>query len=172
MQRIVVIGSCGAGKSTLARTLGEKLALPVIHLDSYYWQEGWIETERSEWINIQQKLIKGDRWIIDGNYSNTLEIRLKAADAIIWLDFSRRLCLWRVVTRYIKYRGRVRPDMAAGCQEKLNLEFLQYVWNFPTQGRTKILGKLAKYRDFKQIIILSNPRQVSDFLKQSLERSP
>lgn len=168
MQRIIIIGSCGAGKSTLAITLGEKFSLPVIHLDSYYWHEGWVETNRVDWIIIQQNLINGDRWIIDGNYSNTLEIRFQAADTIIWLDFSRRLCLWRVITRYLKHRGKVRPDMAAGCEERLNLEFLQYVWNFPTQHRTNILAKLAQYQNYKQIIIFQNSRQVSDFLKQSL----
>ncbi|MGV2827483.1 DNA topology modulation protein [Myxosarcina sp. GI1(2024)] len=172
MQRITILGSCGAGKSTLARILGVKLSLPVIHLDSYYWQEGWVETERTDWINIQQHLIQGDRWIIDGNYSNTLEMRLKAADTIIWLDFPRGLCLWRVITRYLKYRGRVRQDMAAGCEERLNLEFLQYVWNFPARKRAEILARLEKYRNFKQVIILPNPHRVSDFLEQVSKRSP
>ncbi len=166
MQRIVIIGCCGVGKSTLARTLGKKLSLPVFHLDSYYWQKGWVETNQADWVKIHQRLIKGNSWIIDGNYGNTLEIRLEASDVIIWLDFSRMLCLWRIITRYFKYKGTVRPDMAAGCQERLNLEFLQYVWNFSAQHRTNILAKLAKYQDSKQIIILQNPHQVLDFLKE------
>ncbi len=99
MQRVAIIGSCGAGKTTLAKSLGERLDLPVIHLDAHYWQPGWQATDADEWQKIQQKLVKGDRWIIDGNYGSTMDIRLTAADTIVWLDFSRYLCLWRVFKR-------------------------------------------------------------------------
>lgn len=122
MQRVAIIGSCGAGKSTLARSLGEKLSLPIIHLDSYYWRSQWQEIDSAKWLEIQQELVKGDRWIIDGNYASTLDMRLAAADTVIWLDFSRYLCLWRVFQRYLQYAGKVRPDMATECPEKLNWE--------------------------------------------------
>lgn len=164
MQKVAIIGSCGAGKSTLAVNLGKKLNLPVIHLDAYYWQSGWQETDAQKWLQIQQELIKGNSWIIDGNYSNTLEIRLAAADTVIWLDFNCYLCLWRVCQRYLKYPGKTRPDMAANCPERLNRDFIQYVWNFPRIHRSKIIDKLAKYQH-KQIIILQNPHQALDLLE-------
>lgn len=167
MQRIAIIGSCGAGKSTLARTLGEKLNLPVIHLDAYYWQPEWQETDKDEWPKIQQELIKDNHWIIDGNYSNTMNTRLAAADTIIWLDFNRYLCLWRVIKRFLQYPGKVRPDMAAGCPERLNWEFLQYVWNFPHLRRPQITDRLAKYQADKQIIVLQNPHQMLNWLCQT-----
>ena len=167
MQRVAIIGSCGAGKSTLALSLGNKLKLPVVHLDAHYWQPGWQEPVSNLWQEIQQELVKSDRWIIDGNYSNTLDIRLAAADTIIWLDFNRYICLWRIFKRSFQYLGRVRPDMAAGCPERFNWEFIQYVWNFSKLHRTKILNKLEKYRDSKQVVILRNPRQVLDLLKQT-----
>ncbi|MEY4520194.1 MAG: hypothetical protein RLZZ499_2794, partial [Cyanobacteriota bacterium] len=151
MQKVAIIGSCGAGKSTLAMNLGKKLNLPVIHLDAYYWQSGWQETDASQWLEIQQELIKGNSWIIDGNYGNTMGIRLAAADTVIWLDFNRYLCLWRVCKRYLKYPGKTRPDMAANCPERLNRDFIQYVWNFPRVHRSKIIDKLANYQH-KQII--------------------
>ena len=166
MQRVAIVGICGAGKSTLARSLGHKLDLPVIHLDAYYWQSGWQETDSDTWQKIQQELIEGDRWIIDGNYGSTLDIRLAAADTIIWLDFNRYLCLWRVIKRYLQYPGKVRPDMAAGCPERLNWQFLQYVWNFSRLHRPKIVTKLAKYQTDKQIIVLRNPSQVLNLLQQ------
>ena len=187
MQRIAIIGSCGAGKSTLARSLGNKLNLPVIHLDTYYWQPEWQSSGDREWLEIHQKLIKGDcaasatlrvqpagrsvpkglrhRWIIDGNYGNTMAGRLAAADTIIWLDFNRYLCLWRVIKRYLQYRGKTRPDMAASCPERLNLEFLLYVWRFPQLHRSRICEKLAACQEDRQIIVLQNPRQVLDLLK-------
>jgi adenylate kinase family enzyme len=68
----------------------------VIHLDAYYWQPGWQETEQHKWLARQQELIKGDRWIIDGNYGSTMDIRLARSNTIIWLDFNRYVCLWRV----------------------------------------------------------------------------
>lgn len=167
MQKVAIIGSCGAGKSTLAVNLGKELDLPVIHLDAYYWQSGWQETDAQAWRQIQQELIKGKSWIIDGNYGNTLDIRLAAADTIIWLDFNRYLCLGRVLQRYFKYLGKTRPDMGVNCPERLSREFIQYVWNFPQVHRPKIVAKLVKYRqqENKQVITLQNPPQVLNFLE-------
>ena len=166
MEKIAIIGSCGAGKSTLAIDLGNKLNLPVIHLDAYYWQPGWQAAERQQWLKIQQELVRGRRWIIDDNYGGTMNIRLATADTIIWLDFNRYLCLSRVLQRSIKYFGRTRSDMAKDCPERLNWEFWLYVWNFPRLQRPKIMAKIAAYRDSKRIIILQNPRQVLNLLQQ------
>jgi adenylate kinase family enzyme len=165
VQKVAIIGSCGAGKSTLAMNLGKKLNLPVIHLDAYYWQSGWQETDAPQWLQIQQELIKGNSWIIDGNYGGTMDIRLARADTIIWLDFNRYVCLRRVLKRYLQYGGNPRPDMAQGCPERLSWEFLQYVWNFPRKHRLRLVGKLTKYKGNKQIIILQNPHQVLDLLE-------
>ena len=166
MKRIAIIGSSGAGKSTLARSLGKKLKLPVIHLDAYYWQPGWRETPTAQWLETQQELVKSDRWIIDGTYGGSLDLRLAAADTIIWLDFNRYLCLSRILKRYLQYPGKTRPDMAQGCPERLNLEFFKYVWDFPRLQRQKIQAKLNKYDREKQIIILQNPRQVLNLHKR------
>ena len=166
MKRIAIIGSSGAGKSTLARSLSKKLKLPIIHLDAYYWQPGWRETDAKQWLETQQELVKSDRWIIDGTYGGSLNIRLAAADTIIWLDFNRYLCLSRILKRYLQYPGKTRLDMAQGCPERLNLEFFKYVWDFPRLQRPKIQAKLNKYDREKQIIILQNPRQVLNLHKR------
>jgi len=96
MTKIAVIGSPGAGKSTLARQLGQVLGSEVFHLDAFYWKPGWVETPKEEWVEIQKKLVTKDSWIIDGNYGSTIEIRLQAAEVIIFLDLPRSVCLWRV----------------------------------------------------------------------------
>lgn len=165
MKRIAIIGSCGAGKSTLAKSLGQKLALPVIHLDSYYWGSGWLETPQNDWIVIHQKLLKSDRLIIDGNYGSTMDSRLEAGDTIIRLDFPPNLCLWRIIKRYLQYRGNVRDDMADGCRERLTCEFLLYVYNYPKKQRPSILSILNKHQNSKKII-LKNPNQVKTFLEE------
>ena len=166
MKRIAIIGSSGAGKSTLARSLGQKLDLPIIHLDSYYWHSNWVETPQNDWDTIHQKLLNGDRWIINGNYGRTMDERLEAADTIIWLDFARELCLWRIIKRYLQYRGRVREDMADGCRERITWEFLQYVYNFPKQRRPQILSRLNQHQNSKKIVILQHPNQVKTFLSE------
>lgn len=167
MKRIAIIGCCGAGKSTLARNLGQKLALPVIHLDTYYWRSHWVETPKNDWDIVHQKLLKGDSWIIDGNYGSTMDTRIEAADTIVWLNLPNNLCLWRIIKRYLQYRGRTRDDMADGCPERLTWEFLQYVYNFPKQQRPKILFLLDRYQNSKEIIILKNPNQVKTFLEET-----
>jgi adenylate kinase family enzyme len=131
MRKVLVIGSGGAGKSTFARRLGARLKIKVIHLDSLYWRPGWAETPKAEWLKCVEELLKEESWIMDGNYSGTLELRLESCDTVIFLDLPRSVCLWRVVKRLLQYRNRSRPDMADECPEKLNLEFLRWVWGYP-----------------------------------------
>jgi adenylate kinase family enzyme len=114
MKKIVIIGSGGAGKSTLATQLGEMLNLEIIHLDKLYWQAGWVEPLKDEWKKTVEDLLKRDSWIMDGNFGGTIEMRLKACDTAIFLDFPRTVCLYRVIKRRLTYRNTSRPDMAEG----------------------------------------------------------
>src|SRR3954466_4414965 len=112
MRKVLVIGPGGAGKSTFAKRLGELLKIEVLHLDKFYWRPGWVETPKSEWLKTIEELVEGESWIMDGNYSGTLDVRFTACDTVIFLDMSRALCLWRVLKRVIMYWKRSRPDMA------------------------------------------------------------
>src|SRR5688572_10638339 len=105
MRRILVIGSGGAGKSTVAARLGQSLGLEVFHLDKFFWRPGWVESPREEWSETVTELISRDSWIIDGNYSGTLEMRIRRCDTIVFLDLPRLLCLWRIVQRNFRYRN-------------------------------------------------------------------
>jgi len=97
MQRILVIGSGGAGKTTLALRVGERLRLPVIHLDAYYWRADWEATPKPEWEAQVATLIGRDAWVMDGNYSGTLDLRVAAADTIVFIDLPVIFFLLRVV---------------------------------------------------------------------------
>jgi adenylate kinase family enzyme len=102
---------------------------------------------------------------MDGNYSNTLDIRLSVADTVIFLDFPRILCLSRVIKRRFMYAGQSRPDMASDCPERLNWEFLKYVWSYPINRRPGIIKKLSQVTPNLQVIILRNPTEVREFLQ-------
>jgi adenylate kinase family enzyme len=167
MERILIIGCGGAGKSTLARRLGEKLNLPVVHLDKLFWKPGWVESSREE---IDEKIhleLQKPQWIIDGNFNRTLAERIKYCDTVIYLDFSRTACLFGVLKRIITTYGTVRPDMGEGCPERFDLDFLKWVWNFNKKHRENYY-RLLNESEGVETIVLKNRRMVRRFL-QSLE---
>lgn len=164
MKKIVIIGCGGAGKSRLARRLGDMLDLPVIHLDALYWRPGWEITPRDEWTRTVEGLLEGESWIIDGNYSGTLDIRLPAADTVIFLDFPRALCMWRVILRFLKFHGRTRPDLAHDCPEKLGGEMLRWVWDYRRSRRPGVLERLSRLPK-ENVVILRKPREVERYLR-------
>jgi adenylate kinase family enzyme len=162
MQRVLIIGPCGAGKSTLARQLGEFLDLPTFHMDQLNWQPGWIESSKDQIRSRLQSIVADDRWLIDGNYGGTLVERLVRADTVVYLDFPIRLCVIRLLRRIWTYRGRSRPDMPEGCPERFDLEFLIYLirWNSGPRPRTEAVlrGHEAK------IIRLKNPTALKHWM--------
>jgi adenylate kinase family enzyme len=166
MQRVLVIGSCGTGKSTLACELGPRLALPVIHLDREFWRPGWVSPDPDEWHAQVEGLVARDAWVMDGNYSGTLAMRLRRAQAVVWLDLARAIYFPRAALRMIKSYGRVRPDMADGCPERLDLAFLfKWVWNYPTRSRPRVMALLETVRDQLPVTILRSPREVRAFIE-------
>ena len=164
-KRILIIGAGGAGKSTLARRLGEKTGIEVIHLDKLYWKPGWVEIDKGEWAEIIRKEIKKDSWIMDGNFSGSFEIRAEPADTIIFLDMPRLVCIYRILKRWFIYRNRHRPDMAPGCDEKVDWEFFMWVWNFPRRSKPKKERILNRYADEKTIIRLRSNSEIEEFLE-------
>lgn len=169
MKRVLVIGSGGAGKSTFARRLGERLGLPVIHLDRAYWHPGWVETPKDEWRRKVEEMCAGETWVMDGNYSGTLEVRLAACDSVIFLDLPRVLCVWRVLRRSFMYGERGRSDMAEGCRERPDLEyvkFIAWVWNYRKRSRPKVLALLESAASDKRVVRLRSSEEVERFLAE------
>ena len=164
MKRILVIGSGGSGKSTFAAKLGQLLNLEVFHLDKFYWRAGWVEPSKEEWLQTVTDLINRESWIIDGNYGGTLERRIQRCDTIIFLDLPRFLCMWRIVKRNLQYRRGGRPDMAEGCPEKLDLEFVSWVWNYSRRSRPKIVALIRRHAGDKRVIWLRSKAEVKKFL--------
>jgi adenylate kinase family enzyme len=168
MHRILVIGSGGSGKSTYSRKLGTRLNLPVYHLDRLYWKPGWIPSEKERFIQDLIKTCSEPKWIIDGNYISTMELRLEYCDTVVFLDFSRYLCLFRALKRACLTRATARPDMTEGCNEKFDPEFISWIWNFPKSSRPKIIQKLNSLAGKKNIIVFQSSKAAEEFLIKGL----
>ncbi|GAA0133992.1 DNA topology modulation protein [Paenibacillus sp. YSY-4.3] len=164
MRKVLVLGCAGSGKSTFSTRLGHLTGLSVIHLDSYYWKAGWIAATEEEWDQTIDELLNHDSYIMDGNYSRTLNKRLMDADVVFYFDFPRLLCIYRAIKRRIINHGRTREDMAAGCKEKIDLEFLRWIWNFRTRNRGKILEALDQVKEQTQVIIFRTTKEVKEYL--------
>lgn len=163
-QKIIIVGSPGSGKSYLSKELEKITGLPVTHLDNLYWNPGWVETPKEEWINKQKEVIKEDRWIIDGNYNSTLEMRVQAADLVLFLDMSRITCIYRVCRRH----GKKRSDLPEFLDEKIDKEFwifLKWIWDYPKRNHNSLLELSKKYPD-KKFIRLKNKKDISLFLEK------
>lgn len=159
------MGRGGAGKSPLAAELGPILGLPVVHPDALFWKPGWVETPKAEWAETIARLVREECWILDGNYGGTVEVRLAAADTVIFLDFPRPACLWNVLKRAIRFRARTRPDMAPGCPERFDLKFLQWVWRFPEHSRPPLLERLTRLHPGTRLVRLTSRQEVQRFLE-------
>jgi adenylate kinase family enzyme len=165
MKKILIIGSPGAGKSYLAVELGKVLSIPVIHLDKHFWQPGWERTAEDDWRDIVSELVARDKWIIDGNYHRTFDIRIPAADTIIYLDFNRFLSVWRIIKRVMRYHNKTRPDMSEDCPDRIDFRFLKWAWNFPKDIKPENINYLNRYGSTRNVIVLRNSRQITNFLK-------
>ena len=164
MERVMIIGCGGAGKSTLARVLGEKTGLPVVHLDRIWWAPGnWQHRSREEFDALLKLEMDQPRWIMDGNYNRTMEIRLEKADTVIYLDYNRFVCLWSWVKRVITHWGKARPDMAPGCAEWFDPEMAGWIWNFNKMYRQRYY-RLLNEAEGVETIVLKNRRAVRKFL--------
>ena len=167
MRRVLVLGCPGAGKSTLARSLGEALSLPVVHLDKLWWKSGWVNRTEGEFDALLDAVLLGEEWVIDGNYLRTLPRRLERCDAVVLLDYPRRVCLFRALRRILSWRGRTRPDMAADCPERLDGEFVRWIWEFHRTQRPQVLELLDGWTG--ELRVFRSPCACAGFLAK-LER--
>ncbi len=166
--KIAIIGYSGSGKSTLAAGLGTAFQADVLHFDRVQFLPGWESRKQEDKEKITKEFLDThESWVIDGNYSKLFyERRMREADIIIMLLFNRFSCLWRVIRRYIKFRGRTRPDMGEGCNEKLDREFIKWVLHGQRtkQARKRYVQIYLQYKE--KSIIVRNQRQLDDCLRK------
>jgi len=162
VKRILVIGCSGSGKTTLSRWLARRLNVPLVVLDAVYWKPGWQASPEEDFRRTVRTLADREAWVMDGTYHASLSERLPSADTVVWLDFPRWRCVWRVILRSLIQLGQVRSDMAPGCPERVSLEFLRYVWGFNAGTRPRI-GSAIEHARHPSVIVLRSPREVSRF---------
>ena len=165
----MIVGCAGSGKTTLAFKLQEKMKLPLIHLDQYYWKPNWQRSNLDDFTQAHDKLCLQDRWIMEGSYMKLLGRRASQADVIIFLDVPRYICLWRVIKRSVCNFGKVIPGNPQDCPQQLFsfefLQFLKWIWNFNRRYKTMILDLLEECKDSKKIYILRCSKEITAFGK-------
>ena len=165
MDRVLIIGCPGSGKTTLSRQLAKQTGLPLIHLDQLFWEDNWTQVPREVFDARLLAELQKPRWIIDGNYGRTLPLRLQFCDTVLFLAYSRLQSPWGVVIRVTKNYGKPRPDMGGNCPERFDWEFLKSVWLFPRLHRQKYRTRLAEATDVT-VHIFQSRRQASHWLKR------
>ena len=144
-----MVGPGASGKSTLAARLGEITGLPVVELDKVFWRDGLVATPRDEWIKIQRELTARDAWILDGDLGpyDAVEVRLTAADTVVFLDFSVWKCAWRAIRR-----SRERVDFW--------IWLLRYRW----VSRPLLMTAIREHASGARVYVLRDARAVCRFL--------
>ena len=166
MKKILVIGSSGAGKTTFSRRLSDLTGIEIIHLDKLHWKPNWTEPSKEEWTATLEKAMRGETWIMDGNYSGSLELRLPFCDTVIFLETPPATCVYRVLKRVARSYGKTRSDMAEDCAEQFDWEFIKWIWDFENRSKPKMERLLEQFKDEKTIVRLKSKREVKDFLAQ------
>lgn len=162
MERVAVVGSAGAGKTTFATEIGQRTGLPVLHLDRFYWRPGWVVPDEAEWAMTQSELVERPEWVIDGNYATQFDLRFARADTVIVLAPLRWVCIYRALKRVVVNWH--RDVQAPGCPEHFDFEFLRWVWGYPTNSRPQLDAALARHRDSIKVIELTTRRDVRRYI--------
>ena len=166
--RVIVTGLTGAGKSTFSRALSAKTGLPLIYLDLEFWKPGWVAPEENEWREKQRALLAGEQWIADGNYHETLDLRLERADTVVFLDTPWWVCAWRAFMRGIRRpAGTQMPD---GCEDstwqRVSDEWgaIWRIWRRRRSDREQELAIVSRHGQHVTLHVLRSPESVSAFL--------
>ncbi|MFJ1543403.1 topology modulation protein [Micromonospora chalcea] len=169
MDRIAIIGCGGSGKSTVARELARILDAPLTHLDATYYDEHWNPLPQDEFAAQQEKLVAGERWIIEGNYAGTLPIRLAAADTVIFLDLPAMTCLWGIAQRRWRYRGGQHQD---GVYDRITWNFVRYILGYRRTMRPRVQNLIQEHGPHVRLITLTSRRQAAQLVKRIRDEHP
>jgi adenylate kinase family enzyme len=172
MERVLILGSSGSGKSSLAAALSARLGVPLVHLDRLFWRPGWVQSTTDEFVAAQARALPADgRWVCDGNYSKTLRVRLPLADTIVLLDLPTLTCLRRVLLRSLRWYGRWRPDMSDGCVERPfrrdYLDFMLYILRYRRRSLPHVRALIESHAPQARLFHLRSDGAIAQFLDEA-----
>ena len=159
MNKAIVIGCPGSGKSTFSRALHELTDLPLYHLDLLNWNSDKTTVSKAVFLERLQSVIALDRWIIDGNYGSSMELRIKECDTVFFLDYPVEVCIDGIKQR----QGKTRSDMP-WVETEDDEEFLEFIKNYNTQSRPKVLALFEKYKE-KNIVIFKSREDADEYIE-------
>lgn len=165
MNKIIIIGCPGSGKSTFARKLRDATGLPLYYLDMLWHKPDKTNISIEEFDKLLNEFVKRDKWIIDGNYLRTLEIRLKMCDCVFLLDYSLNVCLSGAQSRI----GKQREDMP-WIETEFDEQFRQWIIDFSKDQLPQIYTMLERYKKDKNIIVFRNRKESDAYLKKLINR--
>lgn len=164
MKRVAIVGCGGSGKSHLARELGRILHAPVTHLDAVYYDDEWNPQPPEKFEAMQRDLVSAERWVIDGNYNSTLQVRLEACDTVILMDVSTWAALWGIFFRQLRHGH--GQDKASGIYNRIHWGVLRYVATYRRKMRPRVLAKIEQYGGHAQVVLLTSRRRTRRWLEQ------
>jgi adenylate kinase family enzyme len=166
VDRVLVIGCSGGGKSTLSQRLCRRMDLPFVSMDrDFYWLPGWARRDRDEARALIAEAVSKKRWLMDGTGVSSFDLRVPRAELIVWVRMPRWLCLWGVLVRSFRNFGRTRPEMAPGCRERLaDREFLSFIWNFEQKTTPRLVKAIHTLSPRCPVVMLTSRRQMRDLL--------
>lgn len=167
-RRILVIGSSGAGKSTLSAVLSKALGIEVVYLDRHFYQPEWKGLPQGQWREEVTRLTAKDEWIMDGDFSDTFDIRFPRADTVIDLAYSRYRCAFQALTRLAFAVKEGRSDLPAGCRESFDLSLLRWIWSYPEINRPRIAEALRKWGGHISYLKFTSPRELNVWLERTI----
>ena len=161
MQKVIVIGCPGSGKSTFSKALHDATGLPLYHLDMMYWNADGTKVQKSTFMERLHQALEKELWIIDGNYGSTMELRMQLCDTVFFLDYPPDICIDGVKAR----KGKERTDIPCVMPEDDDNEFVEFINNYNSVSRPMVMELLQKY-SHKRIIIFEDRNEANEFLSQ------
>ncbi|QQO11675.1 AAA family ATPase [Bradyrhizobium diazoefficiens] len=166
MRRIIVVGSQGSGKTSLALRLGRKLGLPVVHLDVLYWRPGWTPSDTAGFRARVTDATAGDAWVVDGSFSGLVfDITIARADVLVVIDRPRWVCQWRILWRSAFGRDNGRPDLPDGCLEQFDWKLMKEAWRYDVERVPVIEAERLQYGPDVPVVRLRRDRDIQGFVE-------